>query len=425
MKIRLARSRARAAAVGVTVVVTALGVGSGLQLVGDRQPTVAEADGAAGSGEAVAAATLEGRAHEHAARRGVPTAATPDDHDSHVRSGRTTQWVTVRPPARAHQPPPAHGTSQGRDPQDHANRQDPGNAQDQAVSAAAERFLTDVAGLARPVPGPVERHGDTAEATFYGRGEDGQVARGLVTVVSLRRHQGDWVATGARTPTIVVDSPAPGTTVGSPLWVSGRAHTYEGTVYVRVVETLEDGYGELGRGFVTGGGDAMRPFEGEIPFAPPSSATGWVVFTEESAADGSTSRAAVVPVEMTHDPGCPEMPPPFPESPTWNPEVVLEDGWLRLPPGAGTLTVTVRATDADEVDLVLTPTGTGTEPFTEVVDTSTGSDGVFTVRMQYADAPLLGHLSLVARGPGGETAVDLAGVYHPDPHEAEGPEQAL
>jgi len=136
------------------------------------------------------------------------------------------------------------------------------------------------------------------------------------------------------------------------------------------------------------------------------------VFSEDSAVDGSTSRATIVRVEFASGSDCPS--PPVLEGPTWNPEVVLEDRWLRLPDGAGTLTVTVRGSNTDEVDLLLAPTGTETGPYAEVVDTSTGVDGVFTLEMDYADEPLLGHLSFVARGPGGQTAVDLAGVYHAD-----------
>jgi hypothetical protein len=55
----------------------------------------------------------------------------------------------------------------------------------------------------------------------------------------------------------------------------------------------------LGRGVVTGGGDALRPFSGEVAFRSPSKPAGAIVFVERSAADGQgILRAAVVRVRF-------------------------------------------------------------------------------------------------------------------------------
>lgn len=83
-------------------------------------------------------------------------------------------------------------------------------------------------------------------------------------MVTLRQRGAAWVPTGARTPTIEVDAPTSGATVRSPLSVTGRAHSYEGTVTITLVEARPGKYTEVGRGFAIGGGNAMRPFSAEV-----------------------------------------------------------------------------------------------------------------------------------------------------------------
>jgi hypothetical protein len=271
----------------------------------------------------------------------------------------------------------------------------------------------------QPMPGPVTRDGDRAEVTFYGRGEDGRVPEEITTVVALQQRDDRWAPTGASTPPIAVDTPASGATVRSPLTVAGRAHVYEGTVMVRVVEDRPGKYAEVGEGFVTGAGDHMGPFSGEIDFVEHNSEYGWVVFTEESAVDGSTMRANIVRVAFADDvkpgtqPG--EDPAETTPAPTlddlwWSPELPVEDGWLRLPAGPGELMVNVTAEHADRVELVITPTGTETAPLAEVLPMSGSDDGPWAVTWKYGDGPVLAHVGLRAVGPGGVTDVDAFGV---------------
>lgn len=110
---------------------------------------------------------------------------------------------------------------------------------------------------------------------------------------------GPWTVVGATSPDIVVSTPPPAARVASPARVAGQARAFEGTVNV---EIREDGMlaGEsLGKGFVTGGGDALRPFTGDIAFVAPARPAGAVVFTEISVADGQgLLRAAVVRVRF-------------------------------------------------------------------------------------------------------------------------------
>jgi len=53
----------------------------------------------------------------------------------------------------------------------------------------------------------------------------------------------------------------------------------------------------LGEGFVTGGGDVMRPFSGEIAYRGGSGA-GWLAFFTASEADGQVLEATIIPVRL-------------------------------------------------------------------------------------------------------------------------------
>jgi hypothetical protein len=54
----------------------------------------------------------------------------------------------------------------------------------------------------------------------------------------------------------------------------------------------------LGTGVVTGGGDQLRPFAGDVAFRAPSKPAGAVSFVERSAADGAIRKATVVRVRF-------------------------------------------------------------------------------------------------------------------------------
>jgi len=109
---------------------------------------------------------------------------------------------------------------------------------------------------------------------------------------------GYYTVTEVTSPNIVVTRPTPADNrVGSPVRVAGQAHAFEGNVNVEVREDGMLAGQSLGRGVVTGGGDALRPFSGDITFRAPSKRAGAIVFTEVSMADGQgIVRAAVVRV---------------------------------------------------------------------------------------------------------------------------------
>lgn len=123
-------------------------------------------------------------------------------------------------------------------------------------------------------------------------------ANGPVTTVFVRQlgTDGSWWILGSATAYIAVETPGPGDAIGSPVTVSGSALAFEGMV---VVEVREDGAREpLGTGYVTGGGDEMRPFSGQVSFSPASADYGAMVFLSHNAENGQVWEAAVYRVRF-------------------------------------------------------------------------------------------------------------------------------
>lgn len=133
------------------------------------------------------------------------------------------------------------------------------------------------------------------EAFQAGDSRSGEVplrprANGPVTTVLVRQvgAGADWSVLGAVTDNIDITAPAAMTEITSPVRVAGRALAFEGNVQV---EVRVDGGGPIGAGFVTGGGDVMRPFEGSIGFETPGEPLGALVFFTESAENGQVWEA--------------------------------------------------------------------------------------------------------------------------------------
>jgi hypothetical protein len=155
---------------------------------------------------------------------------------------------------------------------------------------AARSFATDFLRFERPV----------VETFRAGDARSGEVpirpsASGPVTTILVRQLSGtDWSVIGATTERIEVATPPAGQAIASPVRVTGRAHAFEGNVEVSV---RADGRAEpIGQGFVTGGGDAMAPFEGSIAFTAPAARFGTLVFFTTSAENGQVWEATVVRV---------------------------------------------------------------------------------------------------------------------------------
>jgi hypothetical protein len=159
--------------------------------------------------------------------------------------------------------------------------------------AAARAFAVDFVGFTDPVIGEF-LPGDSRS----GEVEVRPLADGPATTVILRQLGPDdtWWVLGAATATITVDTPTAGAVITAPVAVTGAAHTFEGNVGV---EVRQDGARPpIGTGFVTGGGDEMRPFTGQVDFSPPSTTHGALVLVADSAMDGRVWQAAVVRVQF-------------------------------------------------------------------------------------------------------------------------------
>jgi Immunoglobulin-like domain of bacterial spore germination len=154
--------------------------------------------------------------------------------------------------------------------------------------AAAQSFAGDLVGFSDPVVETFEADGSD--------GSSGSVtvrprAQGPATTVVVRQvDDGTWWVVSASTADITLDQPATGTQIACPLRLTGTALAFEGTVNVTV---RDDERTEVGSGFVTGGGDVPRPFDGTIDCSLESarSGSGTVILTEASAEDGSVVKA--------------------------------------------------------------------------------------------------------------------------------------
>ena len=160
-------------------------------------------------------------------------------------------------------------------------------------AAAALGFATGLAGFQGPVAGAFKPTGDRAGEVPLRPTTTGPVTRVFVRGLA----DGTWWVTGSAAATIRLDSPSSQDMITSPVRLAGAAHTFEGHVAVAI---RADGQPTpLGTGFVTGAGDQLGPFSGEVTFTrTPTQHYGAIVLTEPSAKDGSTVQATVVRVRF-------------------------------------------------------------------------------------------------------------------------------
>jgi hypothetical protein len=99
-----------------------------------------------------------------------------------------------------------------------------------------------------------------------------------------------------QTPAILVESPAPGDTIGPRFTVSGTANTFEATVNVRLVDearTLVETFGTA-----TSGSGVRGTFRMTVQFVGGTDGPVTLVAYELSAADGSEINVVEIPVEL-------------------------------------------------------------------------------------------------------------------------------
>ena len=286
----------------------------------------------------------------------------------------------------------------------------PADRDAQAAKAAAVTFLREL-GMRDPVAATYRRTGATAEVGLHPRaGEGDRKLDQVTTLVRLHRYTNGWLPTGASAVnSIEVDQPLPFSRIESPVTVSGQSVAYEGTVHVSVLQDRRGPDRVLGKGFVTGGGTELAPFSGSIPFADPTNGiAGWVVFSGDTGADTGIMSATAVRVRFVDSDHAPQI-----LGVTTNPAPTGSAQLVTLS-GTGTLTVNVRAFGADEVRVLLVPSGTGGRPQAKLlgVDTS-GEDGErWSVSWRFPDESFHGHLLIQVNGRGGTAEHDGIAVLH-------------
>lgn len=93
-----------------------------------------------------------------------------------------------------------------------------------------------------------------------------------------------------------VTSPRPGSTIGSPLRVTGRARVFEGSFILE----LEDGHNVLAREIVqaTEGAPGWGAFDVTLTFPPATNPAGALLFVTEDPRDGRRREELIIPVRF-------------------------------------------------------------------------------------------------------------------------------
>lgn len=158
--------------------------------------------------------------------------------------------------------------------------------------AAARAFATDYVGFVDPVVGSFDAAG-AAAGTVPVRA----TSSGAVTTVHLERLDGTWWVTGSTTPDIALDEPAALASIASPVTLHGTSTAFEAQVDVEVRQ--DDLRAPIGTGFVMGGANGqLGPFDGTVPFTPPTATAGALVLTTVSMESGHVWEAQVVRVRF-------------------------------------------------------------------------------------------------------------------------------
>ena len=281
--------------------------------------------------------------------------------------------------------------------------------------ATARAFLANQLGMSDMVAGPFRSTGTRAGEVGF-RHKFGEGRRLLpqtgpyAVVVRLQRLPAGWWVLGVDGRSIQITSPARLQQISSSLTVRGSApDVYEGSLYFKVTQDRPGRDLLLGQGLVDGTTSTQPGDLGQLRFRQPTStAPGWVTFYDASS-DGSNTilQATMVRIQFAAATPAPRI-----LAVTTSPRLrSLEGGWLELPPGAGTVVISVNATNAQRVRFTLTPTGNETGPYAQLLgEDRTPADG-FSLVWRYPSQGLSAHLDIQAIGPGG-TADKTFGIAH-------------
>jgi hypothetical protein len=295
------------------------------------------------------------------------------------------------------------------------NPDTPDRADGAKAVATARAFLARELGMTDMVAGPFRSTGARAgEVGFrhkYGEGRRLLPQTGpYAVVVRLQRLPAGWWVLGVQGRSIQITSPTRLQQISSPLAVRGVApEVYEGTLYFKVTQDRPGRDLLLGEGFVDGRASSRPGDLGQLRFRQPAgTAPGWVIFYD-AAADGSNGIVQATAVRVRFAAATPA--PRILEVRTSPRLRSLEGGWLELPPGAGTVVFSVKATNAERVRFVLTPTGNETGPYAQLLGEDRDPRDGFTLTWRYPSQGLSAHLDIQAIGAGGTTDKQF-GIAH-------------
>jgi hypothetical protein len=280
--------------------------------------------------------------------------------------------------------------------------------------ATARAFLARELGMTNMVAGPFRSTGAGAGEVGF-RHKFGEGRRLLpqtgpyAVVVRLQRLPAGWWVLGVDGRSIQITSPARLQRIGSPLTVRGSAEVYEGSLYFKVTQDRPGRDLLLGQGLVDGRASTRPGDLGQLRFRQPAStAPGWVIFYD-AAADGSNG---IIQATMVRVRFAAATPAPRILEVTTSPRLrTLEGGWLELPPGPGTVVLSVKATHTQRMRFVLTPTGTETGPYGRLLGEDRDPRDGFTLTWRYPSDGLSAHLDIQAIGAGGTTDKQF-GIAH-------------
>jgi hypothetical protein len=159
-------------------------------------------------------------------------------------------------------------------------------------TGAARAFATDFLRFTDPVVGEFQA-GDSQSGEVNVSNRDG----GAVTTVLLRKFgsPSTWWVLGSSTPNIIVTSPAPLSSVSSPMSLTGSSTAFEAVVNVSLYR--DGSLVPVQSGTVMGGSMGMMgSFTSNFSYGPLHGGHGTLVFCTLSAKDGSVVEASTVRV---------------------------------------------------------------------------------------------------------------------------------
>jgi hypothetical protein len=141
----------------------------------------------------------------------------------------------------------------------------PDSATDDPVRAARS-FVEEYIGVEDPALGPfAEKGAGAGEVDVHRRGEDGRQLAAVVSTLSLRQVEGDWLVESARSAEVEVATPAAGAEIASPTRIAGRGRGFEGNVVLEVREQYA--VEPLAQKPVTAGSlEQLEPFSARLAF---------------------------------------------------------------------------------------------------------------------------------------------------------------